>query len=350
MKSLQQTIKESIFDKNLASGKEEELVRGWLETYMPFHAKEAIIDTSKNTITVNTIGNNNQITEINIGPANDSNARPFDGFPYKIVNKSGKPMKSIRIYGPVASLDGIPDSIEEIKIDAPSNGRLYSDKIFDDINKTFKSLKSMMFVVPYNGAHWRDLDLSRLKIPVKTLYIGENIGPTTFNPDLNVSTLQIGYNGLCQYNNLPTINRVLSFKYGTLEDISKWIGDMKDKGKSNFSKINISCKDLNEEEKNAVKELLMGNQSSFEGYGNLIKKLKQINAVINEKDVTKDRFGEPLSPGDIVICCSSDPNWPSKLDIYKAPAGSRIRCQEHSQVPPRNIIKVNNPTILKLLK
>lgn len=205
---------------------------------------------------------------------------------------------------------------------------------------------------------WDGLDLSKLTIPIDKLYIGgiKQGSQVKFNVDEKVGILQFGHGTMYKDNpvkfvNLPIV-KTLSFKSADFVLIKNMIEGLDDKGKSDFKSVVITCKDLNIDEKQLIKSMLCGEESDFKGFGDILKKIEFINSKVNNKDATRDRFGEFLQVGDIVLVAdSTNPRWPSTLDIYKgATPGGRIRTQNYMQLSPRNVIKLNNKNILDLLK
>ena len=275
---------------------------------------------------------------------------------YKFVDKNDRCAKQVNLYGNIDNLEGIDkisDSLQNIHfVDCKVD-----EKSYKDINKYLKKLNQLYFMMRESKQLFGDIDLSELTIPVHEIYVDDLMsGATiTYNVNQKVDIVSFGYKALnIKIKSLPII-KTLSFKYGGFEKIKNIVVGIEDKGKSNFDKVAISDRDLTADEKNAIKELLKGESeedSSVNEYVKILKKLDVINHVINTKDATKDRFGEKLNSGDIVLVAdSTNPQWPSILDIYKSTtSGGRIRTQYRSQLPPRNVIKLNNPKILELLK
>ena len=351
MRNLNEILNEGIFDKNVA-GREDDLIRGWLDRYniKPTNISEMSIEVDEKSKTIKFTDSkypNRELDELSIFGDN----QPFEGFipGWKFVNKDGKDMSSWKLHGHIKSLKDAPImDIISVYTDAVIDFTVYKD-----ISSQFKKLKEMYFYSGSNG-QFDNLDLTELKTQVRLLYIGNVVdgGIVKFNPDLKVETLQIGYGAIdASVKNLPIV-KTLSFKAADFDSIRKMIEGLEDTGKSNFKSVVISCRDCNNEEKEAIKALLQGQDTEFAGYGTLLKKIEEINKVSNDSDSTKDRFGEPLSPGDIVLVAdTANPKYPSSLDIYKgSTSGGRIRTEKRMQIPPRNVIKFNNPKILGLLK
>lgn len=351
MRNLNEILNEGIFDKNVG-GREDDLIRGWLERYNinPTGVSELSIEVDEKSKTIKFSDSkypNRVLNELSIFGDN----QPFEGFipGWKFVNKDGKDVSSWKLHGRIKSLKDAP-AMDIISV--------YTDAVIDptvykDISSQFKKLKEMYFYSGNRG-YFNNLDLAELKTQVRLLYIGDvtDGGIIRFNPDLKVETLQIGYGAIdASVKNLPIV-KTLSFKAADFSSIRKMIEGLEDNGKSNFKSVVISCRDCNNEEKEAIKALLQGQDTGFAGYGEILKKIEVINKVVNDKDGSKDRFGENLVPGDVVLVAdTANPKWPSILDIYKgATSGGRVRTETRMQVPPRNIIKINNPKILDLLK
>ena len=351
MRNLNEILNEGIFDKNVA-GKEDDLIRGWLDRYniKPTNSSEVSIDVDEKSKTIKFSDSkypNRDLNELSIF----GDKQPFEGFipGWKFVNKDGEDVSSWKLHGHIKSLKGAPVmDIISIYTDA-----VIDPSVYKDISSQFKKLKEMYFYSGSNGS-FDSLDLTELKTQVRLLYIGDvvNGGIVKFNSDLKVETLQIGYGAIdASIKNLPIV-KTLSFKAADFSSIRKMIEGLEDTGKSNFKSVVISCRDCNNEEKEAIKSLLQGQDTGFAGFGDLIKKLKGLNSNQNLDDPTKDLFGCPLQVGDVVLIAdTSNPKWPSILDIYKgATSGGRVRTETRMQVPPRNIIKINNPKLLELVK
>lgn len=357
MRNLNEILNEGIFDKNVA-GREDDLIRGWLDRYniKPTNCSEVSIDVDEKSKTIKFSDSkypNRDTNELSIF----GDKQPFEGFipGWKFVDKDGKDVSSWKLHGHIKSLKDAP-AMDIISV--------YTDAVIDptvykDITSQVKKLKEMYFYSGNNG-QFDSLDLTELKIQVRLLYIGD-MGPGSvikFNPDLRVDTLQFGYGCIKNSNydgavvkNLPIV-KTLSFKAADFDSIREMIEGLEDTGKSNFKSVVISCRDCNNEEKEAIKALLQGQDTGFSGFGDVIKKIKEINSHQNLDDPTKDLFGCPLNVGDVVLIAdTANPRYPSILDVYKGvTSGGRIKTDSRSQVPPRNIIKINNPAILKLLK
>ena len=277
---------------------------------------------------------------------------------YKFVDKKDRGAKLVTLYGDIDKLNGIDKISDSLQSIFFKNGRI-DTQVYKDINKYFKKLNQIYFVMDAEskGMLFGDIDLSELTIPVHEIYIADHKpGATiTYNTNQKVDIVSFGYNcSNTKIKSLPIL-KILSFKCGDFECIQNIVNGIEDKGKSDFDKVTISDRGLTVEEKKAIKELLKGDSTSAGGvneYMKTIKKLDIINKTINTEDATKDRFGEKLQLGDVVLIAdSANPQWPSTLDIYKgATTGGRIRTQNRSQLPPRNVIKLNNPKILELLK
>ena len=351
MRNLNEILNEGIFDKNIA-GREDDLIRGWLDRYniKPTNISESSIEVdekSKTIIFSDSKYPNRELDELSIF----GDKQPFEGFipGWKFVDKNGEDISSWKLHGHIKSLKGAPVmDIISVYTDA-----VIDPTVYKDISSQFKKLKEMYFYSGSNG-QFDSLDLTELKTQVRLLYIGNVVdgGVVKFNPDLKVETLQIGYGTIdASVKNLPIV-KTLSFKAADFRSIRKMIEGLEDKGKSNFKSVVISCRDCNNEEKEAIKALLQGQGTGFAGFGDLIKKLKVLNSNQNLDDPTKDLFGCPLTMGDVVLIAdTANPKYPSILDIYKGvTSGGRIRTETRMQVPPRNIIKINNPDILKLFR
>ena len=352
MRNLNEILTEGIFDKNV-TGREDDLIRGWLDRYniKPTNISEMSIEVDEKSKTIKFFDSKypdlRDIDELSIF----GDKQPFEGFipGWRFVNKEGKDILTWELHGYIKSLKEAP-AMDIINV--------YTDAVIDptvykDISSQFKKLKAMYFYSGSNG-DFDGLDLIELKTQVRLLYIGnvKRGGIVRFNPDLKVETLQIGYDiETTSIKNLPMV-KTLSFKAADFDSIREMIEGLEDKGKSNFKSIVISCKDCNNEEKEALKILLQGQDTGFAGFGDLIKKLKVLNSNQNLDDPTKDLFGCPLAIGDVVLIAdTANPKYPSILDVYKgATSGGRVRTETRMQVPPRNIIKINNPDILKLSK
>lgn len=351
MRNLNEILNEGIFDRNVTGG-EDDLIRGWLERYSinPTGVSELSIEVDEKLKTIKFSDSkypNRDFDELSIF----GDKQPFEGFipDWKFVNNEGKDVSSWQLHGHIKSLKGAPAmDIISVYTDAVIDSAVYKD-----ISSQFKKLKEMYFYSGNNG-QFDGLDLTELKTQVRLLYIGDvkSGGIVKFNPDLKVETLQIGYGAIdASVKNLPIV-KTLSFKAADFDSIRKMIEGLEDTGKSNFKSMVISCRDCNNEEKEAIKSLLQGQDTGFAGFGDLIKKLKVLNGNQNLDDPTKDLFGCPLQVGDVVLIAdTSNPKWPSTLDIYKgATSGGRVRTETRMQVPPRNIIKINNPKLLELVK
>ena len=352
MRNLNEILTEGIFDRNV-TGREDDLIRGWVERYniKPTNASEVTIDVDEKSKTIKFSDSKypdlRDIDELSIF----GDKQPFEGFipGWRFVNKEGKDILTWKLHGYIKSLKGTP-AMDIISV--------YTDAVIDptvykDISSQFKKLKEMYFYSGSNGS-FDSLDLTELKTQIRLLYIGDvkNGGVVRFNPDLKVETLQIGYRiEPASIKNLPII-KTLSFKDEDFDSIRKMIEGLEDKGKSNFKSIVISCRYCSNEEKEALKTLLQGQDAGFAGFGDLVKKLKVLNSNQNFDDPTKDLFGCPLTIGDVVLIAdTANPKYPSILDVYKGvTSGGRVRTETRMQVPPRNIIKINNPDILKLSK
>ena len=351
MRNLNEILNEGIFDKNV-TGREDDLIRGWLDRYgiKSTEVNETSIDVDEKSKTIKFYYpkvSHWDITELSIF----GDKQPFEGFipGWKFVNNEGKDISTWRLHGRIKSFKDAP-AMDVISV--------YTDAVVDptvykDISSQFNKLKEMYFY-SRDRSSFDGLDLTELKTQVRLLYIGDVAGGgiVKFNPDLKVETLQIGYGTIdARIKNLPIV-KTLSFKSADFESIRKMIEGLEDKGKSNFKSVVISCRDCNNEEKEAIKALLQGQDAGFAGFGDILKKLKVLNSNQNLDDPTKDLFGCPLQTGDVVLVAdTANPKWPSILDVYKgATSGGRVRTETRMQVPPRNIIKINNPDILKLFK
>lgn len=350
MRNLNEILTEGIFDRNV-TGREDDLIRGWIERYnIKTGLSEVSVDVDEKSKTIKFFDSKYpdlRVDELSIF----GDKQPFEGFipGWSFVNKEGKDILAWKLHGHIKSLKDSPVmDIISVYTDA-----VIDPTVYKDISSQFKKLKGMYFYSGSNG-NFDSLDLTELKTQVRLLYIGnvKSGGIVRFNPDLKVETLQIGYGAIdASVKNLPIV-RTLSFKAADFGSIRKMIEGLEDKGKSNFKSVVISCRDCNNEEKEALKTLLQGQDTGFAGFGDLVKKLKILNSNQNLDDPTKDLFGCPLTMGDIVIIAdTANPKYPSILDIYKGvTSGGRIRTETRMQVPPRNIIKINNPDILKLSK
>ena len=300
MRNLNEILNEGIFDKNVA-GKEDDLIRGWLDRYniKPTNSSEVSIDVDEKSKTIKFSDSkypNRDLNELSIF----GDKQPFEGFipGWKFVNKDGEDVSSWKLHGHIKSLKGAPVmDIISIYTDA-----VIDPSVYKDISSQFKKLKEMYFYSGSNGS-FDSLDLTELKTQVRLLYIGDvvNGGIVKFNSDLKVETLQIGYGAIdASIKNLPIV-KTLSFKAADFSSIRKMIEGLEDTGKSNFKSVVISCRDCNNEEKEAIKSLLQGQDTGFAGFGDLIKKLKGLNSNQNLDDPTKDLFGCPLQVGDVVL-------------------------------------------------
>ena len=356
MKNLNEILTESLFDKDIISNNESDLVRSWVEMYIRDSYRDDVVpkfevDDKKKTIT---------ISDYVVHVYGDKN-NPFTSFiDYKLLDRDGKVMTTISFRGNIKGAKGFPSYITHVYYYADNKGNnTVNDQWCRDITKyAGPSLNNIDFLSSNRDSAdgFKEVDLQNLNLKIdKTLGIHNLLdhAVVNFNPTTKINILQFGYDVLdrsVRIEHLP-IFKTLSFKTGSFDSIKEFIENVDDKGKSNFSNIKISCKDLDENEKEAVKAMLAGTDAEFSGYGEILKKINKINSVINDKDGSKDRFGEPLTPGDIVIYCCSASGWPSRLDIYKGgTGGGRIRTETQSMVPPRNIIKLNNPKLLELLK
>lgn len=357
MKSLKKILNEGIFDNNVVGG-EDSLVRSWIEIYniQTTYSDEVSIEVDEKSKTIKFSDSkypNRHIDELSIF----GGKQPFEGFipGWKFVNIAGEDILLWKFHGHIKSLKKAP---------AMSTISVYTDAVIDpsvykDISSQFKKLKEMCF---YSGdnSNFDNLDLTELKTQVRLLYIGD-MGPGSiikFNPDLRVDTLQFGYGCInnssydgAVVKNLPIV-KTLSFKAADFSSIRKMIEGLEDTGKSNFKSVVISCRDCNNEEKETLKALLQGQDIGFAGFSDILKKIQNINNHQNLDDPTKDLFGCPLQLGDVVLIAdTANPKWPSILGIYKgSTTGGRIKTDSRSQVPPRNIIKINNPKLLELFK
>ena len=357
MKNLNELLNEGIFDKDLATNDESVIVQGWCETFLRSSMYRRDVEA------IDYIDHKNKTVHLKLYNESiliNADSQPFTGFPgYNFVNGRGKEIMAIQFAGDIRSVDNIPKSVTCINFYA--DGTKIDDDVWKGLNKQFKKIKELEFYshdLNNPNAMWKGLDLSKLTVPVDKMYIG-NIRRNyaiTFNVDEKIGILQFGYDSIYKDNygkvvNLPIV-KTLSFKSADFESVKEMIEGLEDKGKSNFKSIIVNCKDLNAEEKQAVKDMLAGEETSFKGFGDVLKKIESINSVVNDKDATKDRFGEPLQVGDLVFVAeSSNPQWPTKLDIYKGgTSGGRIRTEYNRMVPPRNVIKINNSKILGLIK
>ena len=354
MKNLNEILNEGIFDKDLKTNDEFVVMRGWLDQYNiePCDTTDPEIDIDGSSKIIKFIDSSypkRSIMEISIR----ADKQAFDGFipGWRFVDVDGDDITSWKLHGHIKGFKDAP-AMESISVYA--DDAVIDSKAYKDISSQFKKLKEMYFYSRATIGTFNGLDLSELKTHIRLLYLG-NIADGSevrFNPDLKVETLQFGYGAIdASVKNLP-IFKTLSFKSADFTSIHNMIDGLEDKGKSNFNSIQITCKDCNNEEKEAIKNLLKGEDTGFVGYGEILKKIEVINKVVNDNDGGKDRFGESLSPGDVVIVAdTSSPKWPSFLDIYKGCSGNgRIRTEKRMQLPPRNVIKLNNPKILDLLK
>ena len=351
MRNLNEILNEGIFDKNVAS-REDDLIRSWLEMYniKPTDYSELSIEVDEKSKTIKFSDSkypNRNINELSIF----GDKQPFEGFipGWKFVNPEGKDVLSWNLHGHIKSFKEAPAmDIISVYTDA-----VVDSSVYKDISSQFKKLKEMYFYSG-NNSIFDGLDLTELKTQVRLLYIGDiKIGSTIkFNQDLRVDTLQFGY-GVegAIVKNLP-IFKTLSFKAADFDSIREMIEGLEDTGKSNFKNIVISCRSCNNEEKEALKALLQGQDTGFAGFSEIIKKIQNFNSHQNLDDPTKDLFGCPLQVGDVVLIAdTANPKWPSILDVYKgATSGGRIKTDSRSQVPPRNVIKINNPKLLELIK
>lgn len=358
MKNLSEIINEGIFDKDLVSNNEPVIVQAWCNNFLKIsmyqNDPEPIdhIDYKQKKIYLKSA-----YQEYALINATD---QPFTGFiGYDIVNGRGEDITTIQLAGDIRSIDGIPKSITNINFF--SDNTKIGDDVWKEINKQFKKLKELEFFVHnFNNPsmRWNGLDLSKLTIPIDKLYIGyiKQGSEVKFNIDEKVGILQFGYGTMYKDNHVKFINlpiiKTLSFKFANFVLIKAMIEGLANKGKSNFKNVVINCRDLNVDEKQSIKSMLCDEETSFKGFGDVLKKIESINSVVNNKDATKDRFGEPLQFGDLVFVAeSSNSQWPTKLDIYKGgTSGGRIRTEYNRMIPPRNVIKINNSKILGLIK
>ena len=363
MKNLNEILNEGIFDSDLVSSTSG-LVGGWCEDYIydRYYRQKGIpayvIDEKHKTIIVQ----NDYTIELGI----DAKNSPFYGFVtgYKFVNKKGKPLTRLFLNGDICGLDNIPDNIDEIHISPNPKTFDVKPQVLKDISSQLKRVKLIEFFRDYHTDEikFKNLDLTDLKTVISnSLVIGslEKTGFIKFNPDLKTNIIQFGYDTLgskwnptgAYVENLP-IFKTITFKSGDFEHVKLMIEGLKDKGKSNFNNIKVNGGDLSDVEKETIKSLLNGQETEYKGHADLFNKLKTINSVINDKDGSKDRFGTPLEVGDIVLVCdSTNSKYPSFLDVYKGGTkGGRIRTEIQMMIPPRNVIKLNNPKILDLLK
>lgn len=345
------TLQESLFDKNVV-GREDDLIRGWLDRYniKPTNISEMSIEVDEKSKTIKFSDSkypNRDLNELSIF----GDKQPFEGFipGWKFVNKDGEDISTWKLHGHIKSLKDAPTmDIISVYTDA-----VIDPTVYKDISSQFKKLKEMYFYSK-DSSVFDGLDLTELKTQVRLLYIGDvaDGGVIRFNPDLKVETLQIGYGTIdASVKNLPIV-KTLSFKSADFSSIRKMIEGLEDVGKSNFKSVVISCRDCNNEEKEAIKALLQGQDTGFAGFDDIIKKIQNFNSHQNLDDPTKDLFGCPLQIGDVLLIADTvNPKYPSILDIYKGvTSGGRIKTNSRSQVPPRNIIKLNNPKLLELLK
>ena len=358
MKNLSEIINEGIFDKDLVSNDESIIVQAWcnnfLKNSMYLNDPEPIdhIDYKQKKIYLKSTYQEHVLI--------NATNQPFTGFiGYDIVNSKGKGITTIQLAGDIRSIDNAPKSVYNVNFF--SDNTKIDDSVWKEINKQFKKLKELEFFVHdlnNSSIMWDGLDLSKLTIPIDKLYMGDikQGSQVKFNVDEKVGILQFGFGTMYKDNpvkfiNLPIV-KTLSFKSADFELIKNMIEGLEDKGKSDFKSVVITCKDLNIDEKQLIKSTLRGEESDFKGFGDILKKIEFINSKVNNKDATRDRFGEFLQVGDIVLVAdSTNPRWPSILDIYKgATPGGRIRTQDYMQLPPRNVIKLNNKNILDLLK
>lgn len=360
MKHLNQYLGEGIFDTDLVDN-ESGPVAGWINTYVDlnYDGFEYRIDQKNKKVIFTPSGKYNRVVREIIIRTNNS---PLNGFiNYKFVDPNDNEIQNIKFFGDIESVDGIPSQFTSISFYADGAKNGIKPSVFKEISNNVKKINELLFVTYNTNISFKNIDLTQLTSPVRKLYVSHLIegGEIKFNPNLKVETLQFGYGSLFGWHetytgtlkNLP-IFKTLSFQTGSYEGIKKVLSEIDDKGKSNFNSIVVNCKDLNKEEKEAIKNFLKGEDDGFTGYGETLNKINDINKIINDKDDTKDRFGVILSPGDIVlVACSTDPKYPSRLDIYKSSSGNgRIRTETMMQIPPRNVIKLNNPKILELLK
>lgn len=351
MRNLNEILNEGIFDKNV-TGREDELIRGWLKRYniIPTEMSGESIEIDEKSKTIK-YSDSKYPDRVFTGLSIFGDKQPFDGFipGWRFVNNKGEDILLWNLHGHIKSLKGAP-AMDIISV--------YTDTVIDstvykDISYQFKKLKEMYFYSTDNSS-FDGLDLTELKTQVRLLYVGDvkNDGIVKFNPDLKVETLQIGYDiEPASVKTLPIV-KTLSFKAADFDSIREMIEGLEDKGKSNFKSIVISCRDCNNEEKEALKALLQGQNAGFAGFGDLVKKLKVLNSNQNFDDPTKDLFGCPLTMGDVVLIAdTANPKYPSILDVYKGvTSGGRVRTETRMQVPPRNIVKINNPKLLELVK
>jgi hypothetical protein len=353
MRNLNEILNESIFDKNVAGG-EDSLMKEWLDArgIKPTDASGPSVEIDEKNKTIKFIDTKWSTREVG-GISITGGKQAFDGFipGWRFIDVNGKDIVSWEIHGKIKGFKGAP-AMENISIYADDAD--IDSNVYKDISSQFKKLKEVYFYSRTSINTFSSLDLSELKTQIRLLYIGNvaDGGIVKFNPDLKVETLQIGYGAIdASVKNLPIV-KTLSFKSADFESIRKMIEGLEDKGKSNFKSVVISCRDCNNEEKEAIKSLLQGQDTGFVGFGDLVKKLKVLNSNQNLDDPTKDLFGCPLQAGDVVLVAdAANPKWPSILDVYKgATSGGRVRTETRMQVPPRNIIKINNPKILELIK
>ena len=356
MKNLNEILSESIFDDDLTTNNQDTLVKTWADAFFKdwvSSEKSGVdhIDEASKTIFLKTTGWDAYVV------AKD---QPFTGFidEYKIVNCKNKEITTIYFAGDIRSINNIPKSVNGILFYSDFNTTI-RDNVCEEINKQFKTIKTLEFL-NISQSKWNGLDLTKLTSAVGLLHIGGSSedAEIKFNVNQKVGTLQFGYDSIFHNGgktskvvNLPIV-KTLSFKSGDFESIRSMIEGLENKGNSNFKSMNISCRDLNAQEKEALKKLLQGEETDFAGYGKILKKIESINSIVNDNDGSKDRFGESLEPGDVVLVAdTTNPKWPSFLDIYKGcSSNGRIRTESRMQLPPRNVIKINNPKILDLLK
>lgn len=353
MRNLNEILNEGIFDNNV-TGREDDLIRGWLERYniSSDYSSEMSIEVDEKSKSIKLTDSKypdfRDINELSIF----GDKQPFEGFipGWRFINNKDEDILTWKLHGHIKNLKGAP-AMDVISVYADA---VIDSTVYKDISSQFKKLKEMYFYSGMNRGSFNGLDLTELKNQVRLLYVGD-VNPggiVKFNPDLKVETLQIGY-GVepTSIKNLPIV-KTLSFKSADFISIREMIEGLEDKGKSNFKSVVISCRDCNGEEKEAIKTLLQGQDTGFAGFGDLVKKLKVLNGNQNLDDPTKDLFGCPLVMGDVVLIAdTANPKYPSILDVYKgATSGGRVRTETRMQVSPRNIIKINNPDILKLCK
>ena len=348
---------ESIFDDDLTA-KELDIIDDWCDTFIrdPFYKYGNYkIDYHLKTV----IMQSTWWSKLDIDASNSE----FNGFPPKwnFINLKGEQIKEISLKGNIKGLRNLPSYIESIYIRPNPKTKTVEPQVLKDISSSSKKYKMISFLYADN-VKFNKLDLSDLNVTItNSLQVSgfENGATVKFNPNLKTNILQFGYysvgNGYNDVNidveNLP-IFKTISFKAGDFDHVKAMIDGISDFGKSNFNSIVVNGSELSKEEKEAVKNILKKEESEFVSSGEILKKIAAINSVKNDKDGTKDRFGCPLNYGDVVLVCeSSIPSYPSFLDVYKGCSqNGRIRTDKQKMVPPRNVIKLNNPKILELLK